>query len=251
MSRYFLVLISSNLVCCPQISKQKQRGGWDGPIKINCFWVLAEGPTVRGCLHDTGTSFIPVRNLISYHVYMEVILPEWYKVSCEPSFLQVILEHCWLSTGIHYPSQSTQPLIFFCTVMKPRTSFTWYQYRMWSYFIPVRMFRTSTRTGVISYRYDSYSYNISYRYHVNEYRATSGHRNELVPEWNLLPVSFKHPLTFSQLDLMEEYMAVTQDVCRSLKANLEQLQVSEALTGYTNLLGKHTLLCVFKVKRAK
>ena len=67
----------------------------------------------------------------------------------------------------------------------------------------------------------------------------------------LVPVSFKHPLTFSQLDLMEEYMAVTQDVCRSLKANLEQLQVSEALTGYTNLLGKHTLLCVFKVKRAK
>ena len=30
----------------------------------------------RGCLRDTGMSFIPVRNLISYRVYMEVILPE-------------------------------------------------------------------------------------------------------------------------------------------------------------------------------
>ena len=29
-----------------------------------------------GCLCDTGTSFIPVRNLISYRVYMGVILPE-------------------------------------------------------------------------------------------------------------------------------------------------------------------------------
>ena len=43
----------------------------------------------RGCLRDTGMSFIPVRNLISYRVYMEVILPEWYEVSCEPSFLQL------------------------------------------------------------------------------------------------------------------------------------------------------------------
>ena len=65
--------------------------------------------------------------------------------------------------------------------MKSRTSFTWYRYRMWSYFIPVWSFRTGQRTGVNSYRYDSYWYKISYRYHVNEYRTTSGHQDELVP----------------------------------------------------------------------
>ena len=58
----------------------------------------------RGCLHDTGTSFIPVWNLISYHVYMGVILPEWHEVSCEPSFLQASLERCCLSTAMRYPS---------------------------------------------------------------------------------------------------------------------------------------------------
>lgn len=38
--------------------------------------------------------FHSVQNLISYHVYMEVILPELYEVSCEPSFSQAILERC-------------------------------------------------------------------------------------------------------------------------------------------------------------
>ena len=37
-------------------------------------------------------SFILVQNLISYRIYMEVILPEWYEVSFEPSFSQAILE---------------------------------------------------------------------------------------------------------------------------------------------------------------
>ena len=55
---------------------------------------------LRGCLHDTGTSFIPVRNLISYRVYMGVILQEWHEVSCEPLFLQAILERCCLSTAL-------------------------------------------------------------------------------------------------------------------------------------------------------
>ena len=42
-----------------------------------------------------GTSFIPIRNLISYRVYMEVISndwPEWHQVSREPSLSQAILE---------------------------------------------------------------------------------------------------------------------------------------------------------------
>ena len=69
--------------------------------------------SVRVCLHDTGTSFIVnvLQYLISYRVYMRVIVPNWHNVSCEPSFLQAILERCCLSTHMGYPSQSTRPLI--------------------------------------------------------------------------------------------------------------------------------------------
>ena len=66
---------------------------------------------------------------------------------------------------------------------------------MWSAFVPERNFRTGTRTGVNSYRYDYYRCGISYRYHVNKYRATSGNRDELVPGMKVIPVSCKHPLT--------------------------------------------------------
>ena len=59
--------------------------------------------SVRGCLHDTGTSFIVLQYLISYRVCMGVIVPNWYNVLCEPSFLQAILEHSCLSTHIGLP----------------------------------------------------------------------------------------------------------------------------------------------------
>ena len=65
---------------------------------------------------------------------------------------------------------------------------------MWSAFIRERNFRTGTRTGVNSYRYDSYRCGISYRYHVNKYRATSGNRDELVPEWKSYRYHVKNPL---------------------------------------------------------
>ena len=96
--------------------------------------------TSRRCLHDIGTSFILVRNRISYRVYMGVILPEWHEVSCEPSFLQAILERCCLSTRMRYPSQSTRPLI---------------------QFVPERnlvppLHDTGTECGQISYRYERF-----------------------------------------------------------------------------------------------
>ena len=66
--------------------------------------------------------------------------------SCEPSFLQAILERCCLSTRMRYPSQSTRSLISY------RMETSWYRYRMWSDFIlhesfvPVRE-PEWTRTG--------------------------------------------------------------------------------------------------------
>ena len=57
------------------------------------------------------------------------------------------------------------------------------------YMIPVRVFvperesRPGTATGMNSFRYESYRYEILDRYHVNEYRATRGKRDELIPVW--------------------------------------------------------------------
>ena len=73
-----------------------------------------------------------------------------------------------------YPSQVNAATY---TRMKPHTYFTLYRYGIWSKLIPVGTFCTATRTGVNSYRYY-----ISYQYHVNEYRATCGNRDELVLE---------------------------------------------------------------------
>ena len=92
---------------------------------------------------------------------MGVILPEWHEVSCEPSFLQAILERCCLSTRMRYPSQSTRPLILY--MYRNEISYLLYM-------IPVQnvvRFRTGTRTRVNSYQYDLYRYDISYPYHVN------------------------------------------------------------------------------------
>ena len=106
----------------------------------------------------TSVSFIPVRNLISYHVYMEVIVPEWHKVSCEPSFLQAILKRCYPSRHVPYLSQSTRSLISH----RNETSYLLYM-------VPVQnvvRFHTSTK---VSYQYENQS--------------------ELVPEW---PVPVQH-----------------------------------------------------------
>ena len=94
--------------------------------------------------------FATLPNLILYRVYMGVIVPEWHEGSCEPSFLQAILERCCPSTRMRYPSQSTQPLISYRWT-KPRSSFTWYRYRMWSDFIRIQSYKWApgwTRTGM-------------------------------------------------------------------------------------------------------
>ena len=41
--------------------------------------------------------------------------------------------------------------------------------------------RPGTATGMNSFRYESYRYETLDRYHVNEYRATRGKRDELIP----------------------------------------------------------------------
>ena len=54
------------------------------------------------------------------------------------------------------------------------------------YMIPVQVFvpeqksRPGTATGMNSFRYELYQYEILDRYQVNEYRATRGNRDELI-----------------------------------------------------------------------
>ena len=107
------------------------------------------------------------------------VVPEWLYVSPR---CHAILECCFPDQHA-CATRSSQLGYSFHTGTNLVTAFTWYRYGMWSAFIPERNFRTGTRTGVNSYRYDSYRCGISYRYHVNKYRATSGNRDELVPEW--------------------------------------------------------------------
>ena len=104
----------------------------------------------RGCLHDTGMTFIPVRDIFSYHVYIKMpmfVVPEW--LCCFPD------QHACAT-------RSSQLGYSFHTGTNLVTAFTWYRYGLWSAFIPERNFRTGTRTGVNSYRYDSYRCGISY-----------------------------------------------------------------------------------------
>ena len=58
-----------------------------------------------------------------------------------------------------------------------------------------------------SYQYDSHRYDILCLYHVNEYRATSGNQDELVPEWNSSQYHVNTPLEckLSQPESMMEY----------------------------------------------
>ena len=113
---------------------------------LNMHCKTCHANSLRGCLHDTGTSFILVRNLISCRVYMRVIsLPEWHEVSCEPSFLQVILERCCLSRRHSLPVPGNS-----ATHLQPERNLvpllhgTWV-YRIRSDFIPIGMFRTGTK----------------------------------------------------------------------------------------------------------
>ena len=133
-------------------------------VPVSCNHLL------RRCLHDTSTSFIPVRNLFSYRLYVEVILPEWYEVSREPSFSQASLERCWLSTGIRYPSQSTQPLISY----RNETSYLLYM-------IPVQnvvRFHTGQDECFLPVREPEWTRTVW-----------------LVPVQHFVPVSCKHPLS--------------------------------------------------------
>ena len=134
------------------------------PCFISSFYPVS---FLRECLHDTCTSFIPLQNLILYRIYMGVIVPEWHEVSCKPSFLQAILECCWLLTHMRYPSQSAQPLISY----QNETLYL-------LYVIPVQnvaRFHTST--------------NVSYWYE---------NRSELVTVW-LVPVPHSVPVSCKRI----------------------------------------------------
>ena len=112
-------------------------------------------------------------------------------------FFDAILEYCFPDQHA-CATRSSQLGYSFHTGTNLVTTFTWYRYGMWSAFIPERNFRTGTRTGVNSYRCDWYLCGISYRYHVNKYRATSGNRSELVPVW-LVPVRHFVPVSCKQI----------------------------------------------------
>ena len=94
-----------------------------------------------------GVYMIPVQVSFRYEisVYMGVILLEYHDVSCEPSFLQAILER-WLSTRIRYPSQSTRPLISY----RNETSYLLYM------ILVQNVVKSHTGTNV-SYRYENRS----------------------------------------------------------------------------------------------
>ena len=61
-------------------------------------------------------------------------------------------------------------------------------------FVPERKSRSGTATGMNSFRYESYRYDILERYHVNEYRATRGNRDELIPVWKSYRYHVNTPL---------------------------------------------------------
>ena len=127
------------------------------------------------------------------------VVPEWLYVSPR---CHAILECCFPDQHA-CATRSSQLGYSFHTGTNLVTAFTWYRYGMWSAFIPERNFRTGTRTGVNSYRYDSYRCGISYRYHVNKYRATSGNRYEPVPEWKSYRYHVNTPSIFTPFSDME------------------------------------------------
>ena len=140
-------------------------------------------------------SFIPVQNLISYRVYMEFILPEWYEVSFEPLF-----EHKPFWSVVNYrlafttrPSQLSHSSR---TGTKPCTCFTWYRYRMWSDFIPVREPEWARLVWLVPVQHFVL---VSCK---RIYRATSGHQDELVPEWNLYRYHVNTPLRINWHQLL-------------------------------------------------
>ena len=61
-------------------------------------------------------------------------------------------------------------------------------------FILEQKSRPGTATGMNSFRYESYRYEILDRYHVNEYRATRGNRDELIPVWKSYQYHVNTPL---------------------------------------------------------
>ena len=92
----------------------------------------------------SGTRYIFVPRSIEMPMF---VVPEW--LCCFPD------QHACAT-------RSSQLGYSFHTGTNLVTAFTWYRYGLWSAFIPERNFRTGTRTGVNSYRYDSYRCGISY-----------------------------------------------------------------------------------------
>ena len=135
---------------------------------------------------------IPVWLSFRYEIYFRTTFT--LKCRCLLYRNDFILECCFPDQHA-CATRSSQLGYSFHTGTNLVTAFTWYRYGMWSAFIPERNFRTGTRTGVNSYRYDSYRCGISYRYHVNKYRATSGNRDELVPEWKSYRYHVNTPIT--------------------------------------------------------
>ena len=111
---------------------------------------------VRGCFHDTGATFIPVRdeNFICQ-------LHKPYLWWCAFYF-----GNKWIKLKGIQNEQSYR------VCMIP----VWVVVREWE---P----RFGTATGVNSHQYVSYQYEIFTRCHVNEYRVTRGNRDDFAPEW--------------------------------------------------------------------
>ena len=135
-------------------------------IFINAVWLFVSYSlkfhqfygTIRGCLHDTGATFIPGRDEKLHCVYIK---PCW-------GASLIVPENWWNFNEYERPWNEQSYRVY----MTPE----------WI-FVPGCKSRSGTRTGVNSHQYDSRQHDILWWYHVNEYRAIRGNRGELAPGW--------------------------------------------------------------------
>ena len=104
--------------------------------------IVRTRPFLRGCLHDTGTSFIPVRNLISYRVCMG----DDTKFHVSPCSYKPLLERCCLSTRMRYLSQYTRPFISYRNEISYLLDMIPVQLQVGT---GMNSYRNETRTGIM------------------------------------------------------------------------------------------------------
>ena len=164
------------------------------PVPINSVTHLVPERNLVSPLHDTGTEYGPISYW--YERLVPVQEPDWIRGQRGQRDELVPVQH--------FVSASCQRIQSYKLVDNGMNSYRYnmpYRHHVNEYgatsghrdeLVPVQHFVPASCKRIQSYkwapvyelyRYDSYT-GTTYRHHVNEYRATSGQRDELVPEWN-------------------------------------------------------------------